>query len=238
MPVTAVPENNSDQLNWQQSYLQPPLGTEELAFIQPVARMALYEFCVQISRKGCVKKIKESLFESYLGKFYIGTGIKSPPDKTCGLCFSGKTDQIVLVSKEGFLICLEIEPLPMTIEEVLRLSITDHIITAFIIDKGEASEASMLFVTQNGKIIQRHPDWLDVSSSFKTKGQSLFSQERRDAGVRLVGATLARDDDWGITLRSDGLLTTDKVKELIGSGTLLSGEPGKTILDFSTFQIR
>jgi DNA gyrase/topoisomerase IV subunit A len=236
MPVTAIPENNSDHLDWQQSYLQAPLGTEELAFIQPVARMALYDYCIQISRKGCVKKIKEPLFESYVGKSYIGTGIKSPPDKTFGLVFSGKTDHIVLVSKEGYLLCLEIGPLPMTIEEVLRLNITDHIITSFTFDKGIASNASMLFVTQNGKVIHRHQEWLDVATSYKTKGQSLFSQDRRDAGVKLVGAALVRDDEWGFSLRSDGEFTTNKVKELIGTGVILSGEPGITILDFTTFQ--
>lgn len=236
MPVTAIPVRNPDQLNWQESFLQPPLGTEELAFIHPIARMALSEFCIQISRKGCVKKIKETLFANYLGKSYIGTGIKSPPDKTCNLVFSGKNDRLVLVSKEGFLICLEIDPLPTTIEEVLRLGITDHIIAAFTVPKGDRAETSLLFVTENGKIIQRHPDWLDGASSFKTKGQSIFSQERREAGVRLVGAALASNEDWGIALCSDGQLAFRKVNELIGSGTLLSVETGISLLSFTTFR--
>ena len=236
MPVTTIPAVNPDLLGWQESFLQPPLGTEELAFIQPVARMALSEFCIQISRKGCVKKIKEALFETYMGKSYIGTGIKSPPDKTCELVFSGKNERLVLVSKEGFLICLEVDPLPTTIEEVLRLSITDHIIAAFTVAARDPSESSLLFITQNGKVIQRHPDWLDTASSFKTKGQSIFSQERREAGVGLVGAALARDDDWGIALRSDGQLVIRKVGELIGSGTLLSGGSDTTLLGFTTFR--
>jgi hypothetical protein len=171
-----------------------------------------------------------------LGKSYIGTGIKSPPDKTCELVFSGKNERLVLVSKEGFLICLEVDPLPTTIEEVLRLSITDHIIAAFTVAARDPSESSLLFITQNGKVIQRHPDWLDTASSFKTKGQSIFSQERREAGVGLVGAALARDDDWGIALRSDGQLVIRKVGELIGSGTLLSGGSDTTLLGFTTFK--
>ena len=235
MPVTAIPVTNPDQLNWQVSFLQPPLGTEELAFIHPVARMALSEFCIQVSRKGCVKKIKETLFASYLGKSYIGTGVKSSPDKTCDLVFSGKNDRLVLVSKEGFLICLEIGPLPTTIEEVLRLSITDHIIAAFTVPAGNIAESSLLFITQNGKIIQRHPDWLGIASSFKTKGQSIISQERREAGVQLVGAALASNEDWVIALRSDGQLILNKVNELMGSGTLMSGEPDITLLGITTF---
>jgi hypothetical protein len=140
------------------------------------------------------------------------------------------------VSKEGFLICLEIDPLPTTIEEVLRLGITDHIIAAFTVPKGDRAETSLLFVTENGKIIQRHPDWLDGASSFKTKGQSIFSQERREAGVRLVGAALASNEDWGIALCSDGQLAFRKVNELIGSGTLLSVETGISLLSFTTFR--
>jgi DNA gyrase/topoisomerase IV subunit A len=236
MPVTAIPTMNPDLLDWQESFLQPPLGTEELAFIQPVARMSLSEFCIQISRKGCVKKIKEALFETYLGKSYIGTGIKSPPDKTCELVFSAKNERLVLVSKEGFLVCLEVDPLPTTIEEVLRLGITDHIIAAFTVPAGDPLETSLLFITQNGKIIHRHPDWLDTVSSYKTKGQSIFSQERREAGVRLVGATLAKNEDWAIALRSDGQLAFSKVGELIGSGTLLGGESDITLLSFTTFR--
>jgi DNA gyrase/topoisomerase IV subunit A len=236
MPVTAIPATKPDTLDWQESFLQPPLGTEELAVIQPVARMALSEFCIQISRKGCVKKIKETLFETYLGKSYIGMGIKSPPDKTCDLVFSGTNERLVLVSKEGYLICLAIDPLPTTIEEVLRLSITDHIIAAFTVPTGGASETSLLFITQSGKIIQRHPDWLGTASSFKTKGQSIYSQERREAGVRLVGAALVKDEDWAIALRSDGQLALRKVGDLIRSGTLLSGEPGITLLGFTTIR--
>jgi DNA gyrase/topoisomerase IV subunit A len=237
MPVTAIPTMNPDLLDWQESFLQPPLGTEELAFIRPVARMALSEFCIQISRKGCVKKIKEALFETYIGKSYIGTGIKSPPDKTCELVFSGKSERIVLVSKEGFLICFEVDPLPTTIEEVMRLSITDHIIAAFTIPAGDPLESSLLFITQNGKIIQRHPDWLDTASSFKTRGQSIISQERREAGVKLVGAALAIDKDWGLALCNDGQLISRKIGELIGSGTVLSGKPNISLLGFTTFRV-
>jgi hypothetical protein len=96
----------------------------------------------------------------------------------------------------------------------------------------------LLFITQNGKVIQRHPDWLEVASSFKVKGQAVFSQERRESGIRLVAATLAKDEDWGIALRSDGRFTFHKVSDLIGSGSLLSGESGITILGFTIFHTR
>ena len=236
MPTTALPVLDYDRLDWQQAFLQPPFGTEELAFIQSIGRMALFEYCIQVSRKGCVKKIKEALFETYLGKSYIGTGIKSPPDKTCELVLCGKNDHLILVSKEGYLQCWEVDPLPTTIEEMLRLSITDHIISAFAIDPQASTESSFLFITQNGKVIQRHPDWLEISNSYKTKGQPIFSRERRESGIRLVGAALARDDDWAISLHSDGKLAFNKVGDLIGSGTLLSGESNVSILGFAIFR--
>ena len=236
MPVDAIPALGPDNMDWHKSFLQPPLGTEELAIIQPVGRMALFEFCIQISRKAFVKKIKESLFETYLQKSYIGTGIKSPPDKTCELVFSGKNENLVLVSKEGYLRCLGIDPLPTTIEEVLHLGVNDHIITAFTVSSGGTAGPSLLFITQNGKVIQRNPDWLEIASSYKTKGQSVFSKERREAGIRMVGAAFADEEDWGITLRSDGKLSFIKIHDLIGSGSFLSGEQDITILSFTSYR--
>jgi DNA gyrase/topoisomerase IV subunit A len=238
MPVTNIPLASYDTLDWQQSYFQPPLGTEELAFIRPIARMALYDACIQVSRKGCVKKIKEALFESYLLKSYIGTGIRSSPDKTCELVLAMDKSLLLLVSKEGFIVCIEMDPLPTTIEEVVRLNITDHIITAFTAPMGNTPTLSLLFVTQNGKVIQRQLDWLDVAGSYKTRGQSVFSQERRDAGIRLAGAVMANEEDWGIILQSDGKLICHQVRDLIRTGTLLRGEPDITILGFTTFHSR
>lgn len=235
MPVTNIAASDVDHLDWQQAYLQPPLGTEELAFISPVARMAMFDYCLQISRKGCVKKIKESLFETYVSKSYIGTGVKASPDKTCELVLSKNDDRLVLISKEGFLTCLEIESLPTTIEEVLRLNITDHIVKAFAVST-EINQETLLFVTQSGKVIQRNIDWLDIASSFKSRGQAVFSQERRDAGVRLISGGLAKDDDWGIVLRSDGKLAISSIGELINTGNILSHEPDISILGFTTYR--
>jgi DNA gyrase/topoisomerase IV subunit A len=238
MPVTSIPVVDNDHMDWQQAYLQPPLGTEELAILKPVGRMALSDYCVQVSRKGCVKKIKESLFETYLGKSYIGTGIKSTPDKTCELVLCHKADRLVLVSKEGFLQCIEVDPLPSTIEEVIRLGITDHIITTFATDQDLLVDHSLVFITKNGKVIQRKPDWIELANSFKTKGQAVFSQERREAGVRLVATALVKEDAWGVALHSDGGLVCHQVRHIIDSGTLLSGDSRVSILGFAIYHPR
>lgn len=233
VPVASIPASDKHNLNWEGAFLQPPLGSEELSFIYPVGRMGLFDYCVQISRKGCVKKIKEALFETYLAKSYIGTGIKSQPDKTCGLVFCKKNERLNLVSKEGILQCIEVESLPATIEEVIRLSITDHIITAFTSGVDNPGKSCLLFITSNGKVIQRDLDWLEVASSYKSKGQAVYSQERRQAGIRLVSAEVVNEVDWGIALCSDGELVTYEIKEIIEAGTLLNNAPGKSIIDFA-----
>lgn len=238
MPVTDMPGSTDNSLDWQQAYLQTPLGTEELAFIKPIGRMSLYEYCVQISRKGCVKKIREPAFETYLGKSYIGTGIKSTPDKTCDLVLCNKNSQIILASKEGFLTRFEVDPLPTTIEEVIRLNITDHIVITLPVAANLPDDTSLVFITQNGKVIQRQLDWVELPSSFKTKAQAIFSEGRRSSGVRLVTAGLSKPTDWGIALHSDGTLAGYPMSSLIGSGTLMSGDDQGSILGFAIYSPR
>jgi DNA gyrase/topoisomerase IV subunit A len=228
-PVSAVPSGEAEALGWQGAYSEEPRGEEELATILPVARMSMYEFCVQVSRRGCVKKIKEASFETHIARGYIGTGIQSAPDKTCGLAFCGSDDLLVLVSKEGFLVTQEVGRLPYTIEEVLRLGITDHIVTAFTIGK----KSSLLVVTHNGKALQKEAGWLDPAVTFKTRGQTIIPKERREAGVRVVGAGAVAENDWGFALRSDGKLVGYSVDDLFNHGSLFSGEKVE-ILGFTT----
>jgi len=228
-PATVIPSGEAEALGWQGAYSEEPRGEEELATILPVARMSMYEFSVQVSRRGCVKKIKEASFESHIARGYIGTGIQSAPDKTCSLALCGLDDLLVLVSKEGFLVTLEIGDLPYTIEEVLHLGITDHIVTAFIIGK----KPSILVVTHNGKALQREAGRLESAVTFKTRRQAIIPKERREAGVRVVGAGAVTEGDWGFALRSDGKLAAYTVGDLFNRGSLFSEEQVE-ILGFTT----
>jgi hypothetical protein len=96
---------------------------------------------------------------------------------------------------------------------------------------------SILFITQNGKAVHRDIGWLDPASSFKTKGQPLLSKERREAGIRIVGAAPVDDTDWGVFLHNDGKLTACKLDDLLAAGSVLSGDPSVSILSFSTFHV-
>ena len=58
-PVTQLPISSADNLDWEQAFFEEPRIREELAAIQPIAKMPLYEMCIQASRRGYVKKIKD-----------------------------------------------------------------------------------------------------------------------------------------------------------------------------------
>jgi DNA gyrase/topoisomerase IV subunit A len=238
MPVSAIPAAGAQGLTWEQAALQEPRGVEELAFILPIARMALTEHAVQASRRGFVKKIKRVLLENYITKDYIGSGVKLPSDRTCGMALCNEGDLFVMVSREGFLFSMLVENLPFSIEEALRLGSADHIMAAFAVKPASASggvQPSILVVTQNGKAVNRDVGWLDPAGSFNTHGHPVFSKERRLAGVRVAAAALAGVDDWGLALRSDGKITAHKAADLFGSGTLLEGQSLAEIVGFSVF---
>jgi len=235
LPADEVPAAGREGLDWRQAFIQEPRGSEELATILPIARMSLYEFSVQTSRRGFVKKIRQDFFESYIASAYIGTGVKLPSDKPYSLTFCGKDDLLVMVSKEGYLFSVDVNRLPFAAEEAMRLSATDHIVAAFVI----AQKPSILIVTQSGKAIHRDVSWLEPVSSFnKTKGQPVFSKERRESGVRVVGAAPVDENDRGLALSGDGKINAYKMGDLFDTGSLLAKpSPTANILGFTAFRM-
>ncbi len=235
LPVTQIPVISHEVLDWDQSHLIEPRGGEELVFILPIARMSLFDYCVQISRRGCAKKMMKTSFEAAVAKTFVGAGIKAKPDKTCTLSLTGKEDALVLSSREGYLATLDVSQLPYTIEEALRLAATDYLVSSFTL----GSKSFVLMVTDRGKIIHRESGWIEKSASFKSKGQPVFSQARRDAGVRVAAAAAVDESDYGIALPAKGPLTLHKIVDLFSSGSLgsSSSEAGEDsmILDFAVF---
>ncbi len=231
-PASQLPVSNADNFGWEGAFLEEPRIKEELATVQPIAKMPLYEMAIQASRRGYVKKIKMAAFTSHLGEDYIGTGVKLPADKTCGLTLANKDDLFVMVSQEGYIFSMQAERLPTGIEEVIRLGITDHIVSTFMVNE----EPAILFITQNGKAVHRETSWLEQANSFKSKGQSILTTERREAGIRIVGAAPVDETDWGIFLSEDGLLSVTKLHDLLATGRV-SGQPSTSILSFSTFHM-
>jgi len=231
MPVSQVPLSNKVDLDWTQAFIQEPQVKEELAAIQPIAKMTLYETCLQASRRGFVKKMKTSFLASHITENYIGSGVKVRADKTWGITFANKDDAYSLVSQEGYIFSMQVERLPVAIDEVIRLGITDHIVSAFIVGQ----KPSILFITQNGKAVHRDASWLEAATSFKTKGQALLSRERREGGTRIVGAAPVDDEAWGVFLHGDGAITSYQLRELISSGSIPSGKSSGVVLSFWCF---
>jgi len=233
MPASSLAASPAESLDWQQAYLEEPRVKEELAAIQPIARMALYEYCIQASRRGYVKKMRTSFFTSHAAEGYIGTGVKLPADRTYNLAFAGKDDLFVMVSQEGYIFSMPAERLPTAIEEVVHLGITDHIVAAFTVSQ----KPSILFVTQTGKAVHRDTSWLDPAGTFKTKGQSLLSRERREAGTRIVGAAPVGEGDWGVFLHDDGKLSAYQLNQLLADGSLERGRAASSIVSITTFHM-
>jgi DNA gyrase/topoisomerase IV subunit A len=228
-----LPVASREEMNWEQAFIEEPRIKEELASIQPIASMPLYDLCIQSSRRGYVKKIRMASFTTHLAEAYIGTGVKLPADKTFGVTFAQPDSLFVMVSQEGFIFSMPADRLPSAIEEVIRLGISDHIVSAFIASK----QPSLLFITQNGKAVHRETSWLEPANSFKSRGQSLLSKERRETGVHIAGAAPVDDGSWGIFLNSDGTLRAYSLHQLLAAGRMDSGQPPQEILGFSAFTL-
>ena len=115
-PVTTVPVVEKDRLVWGQEPFVEPRGEEALAAVLPVAKMSLFDYCLQISRRGCIRKIIMSSFESHIAKAYIGSGVKQKPDQMFGLALAGKADHLIVVSREGYVLRTPVDQMAYTAE--------------------------------------------------------------------------------------------------------------------------
>lgn len=211
-----TPAASGDGLDWHSGYTAETRGKEELVSILPVGRMAIYDACLQISRRGCAKKMMRGAFETHLAKSFIGSGVKSKLDKTCALLLGDKNDQLALATREGYLLSLSVEQLPYTTEEILKLSATDYVVAGFVIDQ----QTDFVCVTQTGKVIHREVNWFEEAASFKSRGQAIFSQSRREAGTVLISAGVFDASDWYVALDDAGRVSLDSMARLVESGTV------------------
>ncbi len=216
--VSGVPAASpGEEPDWAQAPVpQEPLAGEKLVSILPIARIAVTDYFVQASRRGSVKKIGTNMAQSILSNHYLGAGVRQPPDEAFDLALCAKDDQFVLVSSQGYLVSLDIQQLPYSVVEAIRLEPYDYIMAAFVPSPGR----SLLVMTQTGKIVHRTTDSLDASAPQKKKGLSLYSQSRRDAGVRVVGAAAVGEKDWAASLHSDGGLFLHRIETILKAGAI------------------
>ena len=201
---------------------------EMLACLTPVARLALSEFFVQVSRRGYIKKIVTSMAATILSQHYIGVGTTLSVDKVFETLLCGKESRMMMVSHEGYLLCLDAGRLPFSVEEAMHLAVTDHLVAALLIEPGE----TILAMTQIGKLVSLGYEDLEITPSLKSRGQAIFSSQRRASGVRVIGAAAVSEKDWAVVLHADGQISLHAVGALLGRGTLpVEGE----LLAFTTF---
>jgi len=230
IPAAAIPAY-SGTLDWKQAYLEEPRGAEELAAIVPIGRMSLADCWVQVSRRGCVKKMMSGALETYVAKNFVGAGVVHPKDRTFTLALCAKDDRLVLASKEGYLLTLESGRLSYTIEDTLQLTPTDHVVDSFPL----GSKPLVVFLTQQGKVISRETSWLKQTPSLRSRGQALYSDERRKSGVKVIGGAAVDESDWAATLDRSGRLMITSIQDLLGAGSVPS-EPGPSeLVTFAAF---
>ena len=228
--AASLPEASGDiSWEWEKAPIpEAPRGGERLACLAPISNLALAEFFLQTSRRGYIKKIMASMAQSILVNHYIGVGTILPVDRTFEITLCGKDERLVLLSREGYSMCVEVKGLPFSVEEVMRLEATDHLITVCINRPGKA----LLVMTQIGKVVQIQDEEMEPASSLHTKGKPVFSRQRRESGVRVVGVAQVSEEDWGVALHGDGHITAHGVSVLLGKGILPTQNE---ILTFTAF---
>jgi hypothetical protein len=206
-----------------------PRAGEWLVCLMPISQLPLSEFFLQVSRRGCVKKTMTSMAQSILGNHYLGKGALQKSDQPFDVMLCLKKDLFAFVTFEGKLLGLDVNELPYSAEDRIKLTASDYVIASFVPHPDE----SMLFVTQTGKVIHREQDSLDLSKSPLAKGQALIPPTRLEQGVRFIGAASVRDADRIAVLDSKGNLKIHMAGSITGSGSI---EAGGLILSMGVIQ--
>jgi DNA gyrase/topoisomerase IV subunit A len=207
--------------DWNQAALpNEPRAGEVLACVAPFSQLPLSDFFLQISRRGCVKKTMTSMAQSILGNHYIGKGALQKSDQPFDLMLSHKKDRAVFVTYEGKVIAFDVDDLSYATEERIRLSATDYVVASF----ATSTDATLLCVTQTGKVIQREGKSIEISKSSTAKGQALIPPSRLEQGVRFMGAAAVKDSDSVIVLDATGKLRAHEAGAMIGAGSIEAEE--------------
>jgi hypothetical protein len=202
---------------WERAALpDEPRAGEFLACMMPLSRLPLSDFFLQVSRRGCVKKTMTSMAQSILGNRYLGRGALQKLDQPFETLLCKKKDILGFVTIEGHLLGLDVDALSYSAEDRIRLTASDYVIASFV----TRPEASMLFVTQTGKVIHRESESLELSKSPLAKGQALIPPSRLEQGVRFVGAASVREGDHIVALDATGSLNVHSAEALTGAGSI------------------
>lgn len=202
---------------WEQAALpDEPRAGEFLACITPLSSLPLSDFFLQVSRRGCVKKTMTSMAQSILGNHYLGKGAIQKLDQPFDTVLCQKRDLFAFVTLEGKLLGLDVDGLPYSAEERIKLTASDYVIASFV----PRPDQPMLFVTQTGKVVQRDSNSLELTKSPLAKGQALIPPVRLEHGIRFVGAASVGEEDRLAVLDATGSLSLHSAAALAGAGSI------------------
>ncbi|MCC7119589.1 MAG: hypothetical protein IT310_13775 [Anaerolineales bacterium] len=208
---------SGSQWNWEDATtLNEPHAGETLACIVPFSHLPLADFFLQISRRGFTKKALASISDSILHNHFLGRGAVHKSDQPFTMALSNKNDVAAFVTYEGRVTAFDVEDLPYTTDERIKLSATDYVIGAFLLPKNSA----LLCVTQNGKVIHRESASVEIPKSSASKGQSLIPATKLEQGVRFMGAVAVKDSDRIAVLDAVGRIAIDDAQTMLGNGSI------------------
>ena len=206
--------------SWEDAALpDEPRAGEFLACITPLSELPLSDFFLQVSRRGCVKKTMTSLAQSILGNHYLGKGALQKLDQPFDIMLCQKKDMFAFVTFEGHLLGLDVDDLPYSAEDRIKLTASDYVIASFV----PRPEEAMIFVTQTGKVVQRNAEGLELSKSPLAKGQALIPPVRLEQGIRFIGAASVGEEDRLVVLDATGDVNIHSAKALAGAGSIEAG---------------
>jgi DNA gyrase/topoisomerase IV subunit A len=213
--IPAQPGGGSWALD-QAALPDEPHAGERLACLMPLSGLALADFFLQASRRGCIKKTMTSMAETVLENHYLGRGAIQRMDQPLDLILCTKKQLFALVTQEGRLLGLNVDELPYSVEEWIKLEPHDHVVAGFSIHPQEL----LLCVTQTGKVISRSASFIEPVKSSASRGQALIPPARLEQGVRFTGAAAVRETDRLVVLDAVGNLRLHAQSELTGAGVI------------------
>jgi hypothetical protein len=158
-PVEGIPVQSAGG-DWsleQAALPDEPHAGERLACLMPLSRLALADFFLQTSRRGCIKLTMTSVAETIFENHYLGKGAIQKMDQPLDVRLCRKKEFFALVTHKGRLLGLNVDDLSYSVEEWIRLDATDHVVGGFIIHPDEL----LLCLTQNGKVISRSAGFIE-----------------------------------------------------------------------------
>ena len=212
LPAADIPLGQEKDLNWAAARDHNLPQGDVLIDIRPISKMSIFAYAIQTSRLGYARRIAVKFLQRYITQNNIGQGTtgSAAVDRPAELTFCQPDDLLVVVSRQGYVLSVTGEAVPVVADRALKLDPDDTVVTAF--NMGRAP--SLVAVSQEGRAMRYPATWLKPAEKLGGRGQSLWSKSKREAGIRLVGAGAAGDDDWGVGLKANGHLIAVKINEI------------------------